>query len=175
MKPRNLLIALCIVAVAAPVTVQAQEIELASYTPEQRWERAASQFTVSVVAAIVYAKSMGQSVEELAEAWMDLFGPGWGEPGSGSLTIVQSIHRNLALWPDCELEIVEQSEASVTVRSNQPWAVYFGEDEVWYGVTLDEWEKTFKVFNARLADHLGLGYEDWVEDGWWYMKFTLTD
>ena len=68
MKLRNLLIALSLVAVAAPATVQAQEIELASYTPEQRWERAASQVTVSFVAAIVYAKSMGQTVEELAEA-----------------------------------------------------------------------------------------------------------
>ena len=175
MRSRNLLIALSVVALAAPVTVRAQEIELASYTPEQRWERAASQFTVSLVASIVYAKSMGQSAEEVAEAWVDLFAPGWGDPGSGSLTIVRGMHRNLALWPDCQFEIVEQSETSVTVRANRPWAVYFGEDEVWLGVTLDEWEKTFQVFNARLADHLGLGYEDWAEEGWWYMKFTLTD
>lgn len=173
MKSRNLLTALSFVALVAPVAVQAQEIELATYTPEQRWERAASQFTVSYVSAIAYAKSMGQSVEEYSKTVADLFAPGWGEPGSGTLSIVRGMHRNLSLWPNCEFELVEQSDESVTSRSNRPWATYFGEDEMWYGVSLEEFETSFHVFNASLAEHLGLGYEDWMEDGWWYFKFTL--
>jgi len=68
-----------------PVFAQAQEVELSTYTNDQRWERAASQFAVSGVAAIAYAKTMGQSVQEYAETVADLFAPGWGEPGSGSL------------------------------------------------------------------------------------------
>ena len=170
---KTFLITLSLFALAAPFAVEAQEIELASYTAEQRWERAASQFTVSGVSAIAYAKSMGQPVEEYAKTVADLFAPGWGERGSGTLSIVQGMHRNFSLWPDCEFELLEQSDASVTARSNRPWARYFGEDEMWYGVSLEEFETSFQVFNASLAEHLGLGYEDWMENGWWYFKFTL--
>lgn len=175
MNARILLIALSVFSVAPPVIGQAQEIELASYTPEQRWERAASQFTVSGVSAIAYAKSMGQSVEEYAKTVADLFAPGWGEPGSGTLAIVRGMHRNFSLWPNSEFELVEQSDTSVTARSNRPWAQYFGEDKMWYGVSLEDFETTFHVFNASVAEHLGLGYENWLEDGWWYFRYTLED
>jgi hypothetical protein len=151
----------------------AQEIELATYTPEQRWERAGSQVSVAFVGGIAYAKSMGKTAEDFGESMADVFVPGWGEPGSGSLGIVRGMHRNVSLWPDCEFEIVEQSEESVTARVNRPWAKYFGEDETWYGVTLEEYEKTSQVFNSRLSEYLGLGYEEWVAEGWLYFKFTL--
>ena len=154
-----------------PLAVQGQEIELATYTPDQRWERAASQFAVSGVAAIAYAKGMGQTVEEYAGTVADLFAPGWGEPGSGSLTIVRGMHRNLSLFTNCEFELVEQSEESVTARVNRPWAGYFGEDETWYGVTLKEYETANHIFLSRLSEYLGLGYEEWTEDGWMYLKF----
>ena len=169
------LTAVSLLFLAAPMTVQAQEVELATYTPEQNWERAASQVTVMGVAAIAYAKSLGQSVEAYTQTLSDVFAPGWGEPGSGSLRIVRGMHRNFSLWPDCEFEIVEQSETFVTVRGNRPWAQYFGEDQVWYGVTLDEYEKSFQLFNSKLAEYLGLGYEAWAEDDWQYMKFSLKN
>ena len=173
MKWRLTLTAATLAFFATPIAAQAQDIQLAEYTPQERWERAASQVSVSFVAGIAYAKSMGQSVEAYAGAVADLFAPGWGEPGSGSLGIVRGMQRNFLLWPNCEFEIVEQSEKSVTVRATRPWAVYFGEDQVWYGVTLNEYEKLYQVFNARLSEHLGLGYEGWVEEGWQYMKFSL--
>jgi hypothetical protein len=167
------LVALVALALGIPLGVQAQEIELATYTPEQRWERAGSQITVMGIAGIAYAKSMGKTAEDFAETISDVFAPGWGEPGSGSLGVVRGMHRNYSLWPNCEFELVEQSEESVTARVNRPWAGFFGEDETSYGVTLKEYEKTFQVFNSRLSEYLGLGYEEWVEDGWLYHKFTL--
>ncbi len=156
-----------------PTPTLAQEIELATYTPEQRWERAGSQVAVALIGGIAYAKSMGKTAEDFGESMADTFVPGWGEPGSGSLGIVRGMHRNYSLWPNCEFELVEQSEESVTARVNRPWAGYFGEDEIWYGVTLEEYEKSFQVFNSRLSEYLGLGYEEWVEDGWLYLKFSL--
>lgn len=160
-------------SMSVPIALQGQDIELASYTPEQRWERAASQFAVSGVAAIAFAKSMGQTVEEYAGTVADLFAPGWGEPGSGSLSIVRGMHRNFSLFPNAEFEIVEQSGESVTARVNRPWAGYFGEDETWYGVTIEEYEKSNQIFLSRLCEYLGLGYEEWTEDGWVYLKFSL--
>jgi hypothetical protein len=160
-------------SMSVPIALQGQDIELASYTPEQRWERAASQFAVSGVAALAFAKSMGQTVEEYAGTVADLFAPGWGEPGSGSLSIVRGMHRNFSLFPNAEFEIVEQSGESVTARVNRPWAGYFGEDETWYGVTLEEYEESNQIFLSRLCEYLGLGYEEWTEDGWVYLKFSL--
>lgn len=87
--------------------------------------------------------------------------------------MVRGMHRNLSLWPNSEFEIVEQSEKSVTVRANRPWSVLFGEDETWYGVTVQEYETFFGVFNSRLADHLGLGYEERTEGDWLYLTFSL--
>jgi hypothetical protein len=167
------LVALVALALGAPMGVQAQEIELATYTPEQRWERAATLQSASWVSGIAYAKSLGKTAEDFAETISDVFAPGWGEPGSGSLEIVRGMHRNHSIWPNCEFELVEQSEESVTARVNRPWAGYFGDDEISEGVTLEEYEKTFQVFNSRLSEYLGLGYEEWVEDGWLYLKFTL--
>jgi len=156
-----------------PLTVQAQEIELATYTPEQRWERASSQLVVSFVSAISFAKSVGQTPEGFAQSVINLFAPGWGEPGSGTLGVVGGMNRNYLMFTESEFELVEQSETSVTARSNRPWLRYFGEDEIYYGVTVEEFETVFRMFNEGIAKHLGLGYEGWTEDGWAYMKFSL--
>ena len=173
MRTRVLLTVLVLLALGVPMASQAQDIELATYTPEQRWERASSQLVVSFVAAIAYAKSMGQTAEDYGKAVVKLFTPGWGEPGSGTLGVIGGMNRNFLLYTESEFELVDQSETSVTARSNRPWVRYFGEDEMWYGVTLEEFEKTFQVFNSGLAEYLGLGYEEWVEDDWLYLKFTL--
>lgn len=164
-----------VLSLLVPIYAQAQDIELATYTTEQRWERASSQLTVSFVAAIAYAKSMGQTAEDYGNAVVKLFTPGWGEPGSGTLGVIGGMNRNYLMFTESEFELVDQSATSVTARSNRPWMKYFGEDEMWYGVTLEEYENTFQIFNSGLAEYLGLGYEEWVEDGWAYMRFTLEE
>ena len=155
--------------------ILAQAIEAPIYTPEQRWERASSFATLGTVSAIAYVKSTGQSLDSYYQAMADLFIPGWGDPGTASLTIVRGFLRNAASWTDCEYEIVEQSERSVTARVNRPWLKYFGDDELWYGVTLQEFEGFHTFFNQRLAEYKGLGYEDWMDEGWMYVKFSMME
>jgi hypothetical protein len=77
------------------------------------------------------------------------------------------------MWTDSEFEITESSDKSVTARSNRPWAKYFGDNETWYGVTLEEFEACFHVFNVRLAEHLGLGFKEEIKDGWLHMTFSI--
>lgn len=174
MKIPIILVVLTVATLGTAYAVQQQTtIELPTYTPEQRWERASSQVTVSFVAGIAYAKSMGQSVEEYSESLSKLFAPGWGEPGSGSLSIIQGVHRNMMLWQGAQFDIMEASEVSVTARSNRPWARYFGENKMWYGVTLDEFESMFQIFNHRIAEHLGLSFEGRIEGDWLYLTFSL--
>jgi hypothetical protein len=146
--------------------------ELGEYTMEQRWNRAGSQLTVSWVAAMAYAKSIGHSVEEYSHFCVEMFAPGWGEPGSGSVNIVRGVHRNLMIWPDTEFTLVEASATSVTARVNHPWAGYFGEDRTWYGITQDEFDRMFQIFNEGIANHLGLDYSERTEGDWVYWTFT---
>jgi len=155
------------------IAQQQTQTDMPTYTPEQRWARAASQITVSMVAAISYAKSMGQTAEQFGEYCVKLFAPGWGAPDSGTLNIIRGVRRNFLMWTDSEFEITESSDKSVTARSNRPWSRYFGDNETWYGVTLGEFESCLHVFNVRLAEHLGLGYKDEIKNGWLYMTFSI--
>ena len=76
--------ALAVAALWLPgVSLAQATVDLPEYTPQQRWERAALQATVLIVAGIAYAKSKGQSAEEYGEFLAEVFAPGWGEPNSG--------------------------------------------------------------------------------------------
>jgi hypothetical protein len=174
MKKLIVLIALVGLALGSPLTSQQQaDTELPNYTPEQRWERASSQLTWSIVAAIAYAKSMGQSAEQLGEYYAKLFLPTWGEPGSGTLNVIRGVHLNFLQWTKSEFEITESSDVSVTGRSNRPWARYFGEEKSAYGVTPEDFDTTFMAFHNLLAEHLGLEFKCEIKDGWLYMTFSL--
>jgi hypothetical protein len=176
MKARLISILIPTLWLAAPLAAQEQEVPvLGEYSAEQRWGRASSQFTLSWVAAIAYAKSVGQSVKEYGEFCVETFAPSWGEPGSGSVNIIRGMQRNFLLWTGAEFELVDASATSATGRLNTPWSTYFGDDRTWYGITQDEFESLFRIFNEGVADHLGLDYSDRVEGEWWYMTFTERD
>ena len=166
------LFAICLLSSLQP-QLMAQEVELQTFTTQQRWDRAARHVALGPVSGMAYAKSMGQSVEDYANAMADLFVPGWGEAGVGRLSVVRSLYLNFASYPNCEFEIVDQSDTAITVRRNRPWSVFFGDDYLWYGVTIQEFETWYEIFDIRLAEHLGMGVEEWDQDGWRYIKFTL--
>jgi len=170
------LILLVLVIVNMPLIAQQQaQMDLPTYTLEQRWERASSQYMVRSVAGIAYAKAMGQSAEKYGEFCAELFAPGWGEPSSGSVSIIRGVRRNMLLWSGAEFKITESSKTSMTGRANRPWAKYFGEDHTWYGVTSDELETVLHVFNQRLANYLVLQYEDRIDGDWFYMTFSRNE
>jgi hypothetical protein len=154
------------------ISKQEADTELPKYTPEQRWNRASFSVTLSFVTGIAYAKSKGQSAEEYGEYCAKLYTPSWGEPNSGTLNVIRGMNLNYMAWTESEFEITESSDEFVTGRSNRPYVKYFGDDKSLYGVTVEEFEKCFSVFNNRLADYLGLKYKDEVKDGWLYMTFS---
>ena len=165
------IIFICVTLGTPLISHQQADTELPKYTPEQRWNRASFSITLSFVAGIAYAKSMGQSVEQYGEYIAKLFTPSWGEPNTGRLSVIRGMNMNYMAWTESEFEITESSEESVTGRSNRPYVRYFGDEKSLYGVTVEEFEKCFSVFNHRLADYLGLKYKDEVKDGWLYMTF----
>ena len=160
-------------ALAAPLLAYRQAaIDLPTYTPEERWERASRLYTVSAAAGLAYAKSRGISPKEYGEFISKLMESSWGEPGSGSVNIIRGVRRNLLIWPEAEFEVTNSSETSVSARINRPWVKHFGEDKTLYGVSLDEYEEVSSVFNRGLAEYLGLQYEDEIEGDWLSMTFT---
>ena len=139
----------------------AQTPQWPDYTEEQRWSRMAQLGTLGMVAATAYAKEQGASLEEFGRWWGDLFAPGWGQPGSyGPFEVMRGMRRNFLSWPAIEIEVLSQSETSVSARVTRPWTAYFGESGTWYGVTLEEYERLNSMFMRHIADYHGLAFEE---------------
>jgi len=173
MRTSVIIIVLLAITVIAPLAAQQQtQLELPEYTLEQRWARASSQLAVSWVVAISYAKSVGKTSEQYGDYCAKFFATSWGEPGSGSTKIIRGLRRNYLMFSDSEFEVIEFSEVSTTARFNRPWLKYFGEDQKWFGVTLEEYEACFRVFNQRLAEYLDLEYKEKIKDNWLYLTVT---
>jgi hypothetical protein len=147
--------------VGGPAGATAQETPWPEYTDAQRWSRMGTLGTLGSVAAMAYAKSQGATLDEFGKWWGDLFAPSWGEPGSyAPLQVMRGMRRNFLAWPGVEVEILNESDASVTARVTRPWVAYFGDDQTWYGVTLDEYERLNSMFMRRIAEYHGLAFRE---------------
>lgn len=164
---------LLVLALMVPTALTAQQPDLPHYTPDQRWDRISSLANSSIVASIRYAKEMGQSVEEFGEWWADLFDDSWGEPGSyGPAQVMRGMRRNWLSFHSGKVEVLELTDDMARARFNRAsYLEYFGEDGVSYGVTVDEYEMVFDIFNRRIADYHGLVYEGQIDDDGWVMSF----
>lgn len=164
---------LLILALLVPTALTAQEPELPQYTPDQRWERISTLSYVSIVASIRHAKEMGQSVEEFAHWWADLFDDSWGEPGSyGPAQVMRGMRRNWLSFHKGEVDVLEMTDDVARARfSRAPYLEYFGDDGTSYGVTVEEYEMLNDIFAAAIADYHGLVYEGQINDDGWVMTF----
>jgi hypothetical protein len=152
----------------------AQRLELAELSLDQRLLRM-SQLTVSAwVGAIAYAKAMGQTAEELAEFWGEMYAPGWERRrGQGPAGMLQAYHYNLASPAFAVVEVTSQSGNSITARMNRPYIThYFGDDHEAYGVTVEEYERVVEIISQMIADYLDLKFEQRVEGDW--IVFTIA-
>jgi hypothetical protein len=150
-----------VVATLVAQPAVAQTPQWPDYTQEQRWSRMAQLGTLGVVAAMAYAKEQGASLEEFGRWWGDLFAPSWGQAGTyGPVEVMRGMRRNFLSWPTMEVEVLSQTETSVTARVNRPWAAYFGDSGSWYGVSLEEYERVNSMFMRRIADYHGLTFEE---------------
>lgn len=164
-----------VVLLSFPATALAQErTEFPDYTDQQLWARASLLGVISITASIRHAKDTGQSVEEFAHWWADLFDDGWGEPGSGTpVSVMRGMRRNWLTFPDARVEIMEASDDKAVARVNRPYAGAFGDNGMLYGVSLAEFEQVFSIFNHDVAEYLGLRYEERREGDdliWTFMR-----
>lgn len=152
----------------------AQRVELAELSLEQRLLRM-SQLTVSAwVGAIAYAKAMGQTPEELAEFWGEMYASGWERRREqGPAGMLQAYAYNLASPALAVVEVISQSRDSITARMNRPYIThYFGEDHEAFGVTVEEYERVVEIISQMIADYLDLTFEQRIEGEW--IVFTIA-
>ena len=169
----RVLIFLVVLSFLAPPAVESQAIDLVPPSTTNRLHAATGNWIAMLVMGIGYAEANGSSVEEYARYGLERFAPQWGEPGSGTLEMVETLHAELTGMAGSEFEIVEQSPTSLTARYNRPWVWMFGEEGVVWDVTVDDFDKLWSIWLRGLGDYLGLQIEDWIEDGWLY--FTISD
>ncbi len=141
------------------------KLNLPRLSLKQKRDRLAWLCDLSMIMGISYAKSEEKSVEDFARYCGEQYAPGWSESkGKGPASLVSGTFRNMDLWPDFTMEILEESETSYVVKMNRPWADRFGDDGLFYGVTIDEYEKWLEIVMEEIADYLELDYEQKLEE-----------
>jgi hypothetical protein len=166
MRYRGILLSLVLsAALCSPLTAQ----DLPDYTMEQRWARAEGLLNSWVVFGIRYSKMMGQSLEQFADALVEVYGPGWSSD-MGPLDMLRAMHRNWMWQRGAEFEVLEATDDVVRFRANRAYLPdYFGDDGQSYGVTVEEYEKVLELFQREICTERGMTYESNVEGSWVYV------
>ena len=141
--------------------VQAQEdYTLPTYTDAQRWTRAATLQLAVIVGHLAAQKSAGMSAMEAGRASAKTFGPpnGWNTSDT-PIRLFRGMYRNWMSHPDQTCTLLEAGPNLVRARCNRPYVGYFGDDEVVYGVTLQEYEESGVGFASGLAEAHGMTWE----------------
>lgn len=81
-------------------------------------------------------------------------------------------HRNTMASPTAIVEVLAETENEITFRSHRSYLPYFGERGIWYGVTIEEFEKVGMISSKAIAEHGGLQIEEKI-DGMWQV-FTVS-
>jgi hypothetical protein len=150
------------VCLSGPLTAQ----ELPDYSMEQRWARAERLLTSWVVFGIRYSQMMGQSLEQFADALVEVYGPGWSQEMEPQ-DMLRAMHRNWMWQQNGVFEVLESSPEAVRFRANRAYvADYFGDDMTSYGVTVDEYERVLELFQREICAQRGMTLE-WVVEGDW--------
>ncbi len=157
---------LATLATAACLTTALPAQQLPEYTTAQRWARAETLLNAWVVFGIRYSKMMGQSLEQFADALVEVYGPGWSED-MGPLDMLRAMHRNWMWQRNAKFEVLEASPDLVRFRGNRAYVTdYFGDDLQSYGVTVDEYEDVLELFQQKICAQRGMSLEWNVEGDW---------
>jgi len=169
------LAAQCLVAVALvvmAVPAQAQTDLTDSRTVEQKFARI--QFGAAFIFAglVSQGEAMGHTPEQIGRSFGEFGARSWGGPGSETLSsFVRQTFLNHNVWPNAEFEILSESESEIRFRTNHPWATFFGESGVMYGVSLADFSEAWAVSNDVTANSLGFDMVHEMEGDW--IAFTV--
>jgi hypothetical protein len=159
---RGILVAACCLAAATPATAQTSvaELGLPELTTEQNWNRASWQLAVAWATTMSYARSHGQTLEDMARHWVGIFGPSWESAGRvGPAGLARAMYRNQLMWPGGTMEFTTVSPTRIEGWFNHPWRPAFGAEGQLYGTTVGDWDVYLDLFMSGIARHVDLTYE----------------
>lgn len=132
---------------------------LPNYTDAQRWQRVEFHSTSFSIAIINYAKSKGESVEDVGKYVGAMFAPSWGEDVTPGY-LMRGWYRNGAAFSGATFEIVEETDHHVKFRVNNPTVSYFGDDGEAYGLTPADIQAFINAMYTEICDAHGLTYTE---------------
>jgi hypothetical protein len=140
-----------------------EKMELPDRTAQMKLNRAVWQMDLYICTGIAYAKSLGNTAEDYGKFVGEQVLPNWaGRKGQGLAPVIQAISVRWEIYQKGTFEIVSETETSVTIRMNRPYANYFYSGDL-YGVTLKEYEAFLEQMAIAIMDYLGMKYEQAVE------------
>ncbi len=144
-----------------------EKIELPQLPLRDRLVRAVYQSVSQSCSMIAYLKAEGKSIEDYNRFRTKLLAPSWDViKGKGIGVFVTMLYVNGQLYEDYKLEVLEESDTAVKIRTNRPYAAFFDKDLTLSGVKLDEYERFRALGMKDLTAYLGFEYDERVEGGW---------
>ena len=172
MCTRQFLLVVAIASTAAPlaaqgVTQQANALTTPAYTDQQRWNRENFLAVSYYASSIAYAKSRGQTVDDLARYLGDRYASGWGPANSGvPVRVARGFLFNASAMPGTEATLLGGTDTSATVRYRRSHVALFGTSGELIGVTLAEFDRLLTLLNEHIASYLGLRYSERIDGDW---------
>lgn len=159
MRLKGLTVAAIAAVVSVPaVPARAQEVQLPTYTPEQRWERLAFLDLGWQAAIVALGREKGMTAEEVGHWVGEFFAPGW-LGGAEGVQLLRGFYRNFMSVPGATVEVVGSTPTSVTARFNRPIDALLAPGGSTMGVTRAEIDAMYDAIDAAIADWVGVGIE----------------
>lgn len=163
MRARTLVLVFLAGSWVAPLSAQPSDLELPSYTAEQRWQRLASHTAWLQAAFLEFGEEHGLTASEVG-TWLGRFySRGWlGGQEAGPYAI--AVNRNHMSWPGATGEVVSSGPGDVQIRLNRPWEAVIGPDRQHGGIGTDAFQAMWRASNEAIADWVGIDVV-WREEG----------
>ena len=151
-----------------------QKLKLHQYTPEQNWERTVYNLTHFILGGIKYAKLKGETAEDYGKYLGEVHAEFWNKDKGTPAYLVSGITRNFQMLKNFKIEILKESDKSISGRMNRAWDSWVKDAEPEeYGISVDEFNRFFEEKWKAIATYLGLVYNQRIEGDWIY--FTVKE
>jgi len=131
----------------------------------QKHSRMVSQANAFILNLINYAKSQGNSVEDVAKFTGDQFKKGWNKENGWEGFAKGCLYNWTIFIPNDKLIILEQSETMIKFQSKTPY-MWLKNNGPQFNVTYDEYMTFVKISHKIIGEYLGadISFSE-VEDG----------
>jgi len=122
------------------------------------------QMNAFILNSINYAKSMGKTVEDIANFTGDQFKTSWNKANGYNGYVNGLKYIWVCLLPDAEFKTLEQDDNHVKFRIKDIFSS-LKNNSPQYNVTYDEYLTFSKILNEKIAEYMGADYNQKVENG----------